>query len=325
MRFNLFKKIIIICLVSTSICIAYLFSPPRNIKDINRNIGNNGIWVGHKWYTGFNVGDKKPVSQKEMAEFISTLNKNEIKYVYIHSGPLNIDGTINDMPGEFFQNLKIQAPDVIFLPWIGGHRERLKLHEDEWVSVFLQTVSKLHERGFDGIHLDIEPIRDNDIAYINLLKRLKSQWDGKLFISHATRRLSPNGTDMSLFDKNFWSINFYRQTMLYSDQTVLMGYDTCLKFSKLYIAYMKHQTKLLLSNSVTFNNHKVLIGIPAYEDVSKLSDPNIENIKNAVIGVKLGLSELSENELSKFEGVSIYANWVTDDEEWDQYEDYWLK
>ncbi len=113
--------------------------------------------------------------------------------------------------------------------------------------------------------------------------------------------------------------------MKYCDQTVLMGYDTCLKFSKLYTAYMQHQTKHLVSNAIAFKNHKVLIGIPSYEDISKLSDPKIENIKNALIGVKLGLAELSEEELKKFDGVSIYANWVTDEKEWKQYKDFWIK
>ncbi len=208
MKLNLFKIITPIFIVSIPICIIYLLLPPKDINDFQGNIGKNGIWVGHKWYTGLNVKDKKPVSKKELAEFISLLTKNEIKYVYIHAGPLNLDGTINDMPGEFFQNLKTMIPEVIFLPWIGGNRERLNLHKEKWLSTFLQTVSELHEHGFDGIHLDIEPIQDNDTAYVNILKKLKYQWDGKLFISHATRRLSPKGSDLGLFNKNFWSINF---------------------------------------------------------------------------------------------------------------------
>jgi len=68
----------------------------------------------------------------------------------------------------------------------------------------------------------------------------------------------------------------------------------------------------------------VLIGVPAYEDVPLYSNPLVENIRTASLGVRAALEELDVSSQSCFEGVSVYAHWVVDESEWDDYRRHWL-
>jgi hypothetical protein len=123
---------------------------------------------------------------------------------------------------------------------------------------------------------------------------------------------------------SFWSEEFYRATMARSDQTVLMAYDTSLNNRKNYIGFVRHETALLLDWACAVPNHHVMIGIPSYEDVPRLSNPKVENIANAALGVRAAL-EADGARLRCLDGVAIYAEWVTDADEWRDYARDWLR
>src|SRR5438067_1218828 len=89
-------------------------------------------------------------------------------------------------------------------------------------------------------------------------------------LGHATRRTGPFGLAIG---KWFWSESFYRATMARTDQTVLMAYDTSIGVKKNYIGFVAHETGLLLDWACASPPHRVLIGIPSYEDAPRLSNP----------------------------------------------------
>jgi len=63
--------------------------------------------------------------------------------------------------------------------------------------------------------------------------------------------------------------------------------------------------------------------VPAYEDVPINSDPQIENLQTSSLGVRAALERTPA--LAKcVHGVAVYAYWVTDDDEWSQYQHYWV-
>jgi hypothetical protein len=109
-----------------------------------------------------------------------------------------------------------------------------------------------------------------------------------------------------------------------ANQSVVMAYDTKISFSKLYVAYVRHQTALLTRWGCKSPEHEVLIGVPSYEDNPAYSDPKVENIANAALGVRAAL-EAKDKDMPCFTGISIYAQWVTDQREWTQFIDYWLR
>ncbi len=80
---------------------------------------------------------------------------------------------------------------------------------------------------------------------------------------------------------------------------------------------------MLLGWTAQLGNHKVLIGVPSYEDAPGTSDPQVENITNATLGVRSALEDLGGGSDS-FQGIAIYANWVTDASEWQELRNTWF-
>jgi hypothetical protein len=199
----------------------------------------------------------------------------------------------------------------------------LPLDKVQWRTAFIETLGELYSRGFTGVHLDIEPLVSFQPGYLELLKEIGDVFEDDFLISHATRRLDVSRLTIPGVSKHCWSVEFYEACMDITDQTVLMGYDTCIKFKKVYKWYIRYQTEKLLEVASGFPRHRVMIGIPSYEDVPRFSDPDIENIANAAAGVRVALESLGEEQV-QFDGIAVYACWTTDSLEWKDYEVYWM-
>jgi hypothetical protein len=282
----------------------------------------NGIWVGHRWYTGREVRSGDPVPASEIETLVNRLRNAGIRYVYVHTGPLLADGSISDSPDPFFSELRGAYPEGVFLAWLGARIEKVRLGDEDWRRAVVGVVERLAAEGFDGVHFDLEPLRDGHPGYLELLAEVRKQMGGDWMISQATPRATPFGIPFGLLRRNFWSGTFYRATMDIADQTVLMAYDTNLPLRVAYMAFVRDQTRHLTKWSCAAEKHEVLIGIPAYQDVPEYSDPSVENIGNAALGVRSALESFPEKP-ECFRGVSIYANWVTDSDEWLQFEQFW--
>ncbi|HZM00406.1 MAG TPA: glycosyl hydrolase family 18 protein, partial [Planctomycetota bacterium] len=158
------------------------------------------------------------------------------------------------------------------------------------------TIARLRDEGFHGVHLNIEPLENDHEGYVELLRDVRRRLGYGFVLSHATRRAGPYGFAPAPMGSAAWSESFYRQTMALTDQTVLMAYDTKSDIEKHYVAFVKHQTQLLVSWGCELPAHQVLIGVPAYEDVPLYSNPEIENIPNAVAGVRAALEACAARE-----------------------------
>ena len=152
---------------------------------------------------------------------------------------------------------------------------------------------------------------------------MKQRLGPETVLSHATHRGGPFGLSIGPMDRYFWSGDFYRKTMAHADQTVLMGYDTGLNTAEHYLAFLGHQTRLLVRWASAYPGHQVLIGIPSYEEGSPASDPLVENVANGALGVRRGLEKEGTGG-GTFTGVAVYANWVTDDKEWADFRHFWM-
>jgi hypothetical protein len=282
----------------------------------------NGIWVGHRWYTGHEVRSGDLVPRSEIETLVDRLRGAGIRYVYVHAGPLLADGSIADSADPFFSELRGAYPEGVFLAWLGARIEKVRLGDEDWRRAVVGVVERLAGEGFDGVHFDLEPLRDGHPGYLELLSDVRKQMGGDWTISQATPRTTPFGIPFGLLRRNFWSGAFYRATMDIADQTVLMAYDTNLPLRVAYVAFVRDQTRHLTKWSCAAEKHEFLIGIPAYHDVPEYSDPSVENIGNAALGVRSALESFPEKP-ECFRGVSIYANWVTDSDEWLQFERFW--
>lgn len=293
---------------------------PTSTASFNR--GSNGLWIGARWYTGRDAPGAGPVSPDHMEGLLRTLRDNHIRYAYVRAGRILSSGELEHLPGRQFFELKDRATDIVFLPWLAGHADELPLDDPRWRDRVVQSMGRLYAAGVDGVHLNLEPIRDDHPGYVELLRAIGDRFEGDFVVSHATRRVAPLGSSHAVMRDFSWSRGFYQRTMQASDQTVLMGYNTMLRSTKLYCAYMGHQTRWLLDWASEVPGHQVLVGIPAYEHAPGLCDPRVENVPHALAGVRAALEERSAVPAC-FEGVSIYANWTTTPSEWQQFRSNW--
>ncbi len=295
---------------------------PRSERRFDR--GLNGLWVGHQWYTGRSVRGGGLVGPGERQAFVGSLKRHHIKWVFVHAGPINEDGSIADLPGNFSATLRRDTPEINWIPWLGGDTRKLHLADAAWRAQVVATVTRLRDAGFHGVHLDLEPVDDHEPGYLELFDELRAALGGDFLLSHATRRAGPFGVAAGPMGKWFWSESFYRAAMARTDQTVLMAYDTSINVKKSYIAFVSLETGLLLDWACAMPRHRVLIGIPSYEDVPRLSNPKVENIEDAALGVRAAL-EQNAARMKCFDGVAVYADWVTDEDEWAAYERTWAQ
>jgi len=312
--------ILVLLATATALLVAAVHIYPTSQHSFDS--ATNGIWVGHRWYTGREVRSGDRVPESEIEFLVSRLRRSGIRYVYVHAGPLLADGSIADSADPFFSEFRRAYPEGVFLAWLGARVEKVQLEEEAWRSAVVDVVERLPAEGFDGVHFNLEPIRDGHPGYLELLSQVRARMGDGWRISQATPRSAPFGISVGALRRNFWSGTFYRATMDIADQTVLMAYDTNLPLRIAYVAFVRNQTRRLVSWSCAALKHEVLIGVPSYHDVPEYSDPSVENIDNATLGVRSALESFPNNP-ECFRGVSIYANWVTDASEWRQFERTW--
>lgn len=69
---------------------------------------------------------------------------------------------------------------------------------------------------------------------------------------------------------------------------------------------------------------EVRIAIPTFNEVSTDHNPTVENIPAAVEGVVEGLTQAGDASAA-IEGISIFAEYTTVEEEWRQFEQFWVQ
>ena len=311
---------VLLLFVASTVCVAAVHQFPSHTSYFDSN--TNGLWAGRQWFTGVNVRTGMPVPLHDIEKFSTLIKKSGIRYVFVRTGTLLPSGAIPQLPSELFYELQRRNPDSLYLPWLSGDRRQLPLSSGAWRKEFIGELGKLTDRGIPGIHLNIEPVSSDDMGYLNLLRDIRLAFGKSFFISHATRPAGPYGVSFGSMKHHLWSQEFYKSTMRFADQSVVMAYNTRLTFELPYRAFVAHQTGLLLDWSCSVTGHRVLIGIPSYEHAPKYSDPHTENIRTASLGVRYALSRKKKVEC--FDGVSIYSNWTTDPNEWSDYKNYWV-
>ncbi len=313
----------VLILFSAGVLTSLAWDPyPLTKRGFDRQV--NGIWLGHKWYTGKNVRTDQPVQLADLHIMKENLARHGIRDLFVHVGPVLPDGNIRDRPGTILAHLRRSVPNGRLLAWLGARLDTIPLNEARFRKAVISTLMDLRRQGFDGVHFDLEPVPDGKIDYLTLLAEVRQALGPDFIISHATPRAGPMGISIGPLRRSFWSKDFYRATMLLTDQTVVMAYESGLDFRKGYVAFVRHQTRLLARLGCAIPGHEVLIGIPSYEDKPFYSKREIENIRTASLGVRAGLESLSiPTECLK--GVAIYANWVTDKKEWQDFRHHWMR
>jgi hypothetical protein len=300
-------------------------TPAPDLRAHPFNQDRNAVWLEHRWL-------ERGHDEAEMRALFERLRRRGVRYLFPHLIPFDASGQLpahsREQMRAFLAAARSVSPDFQVLPWVGGLRVGWRRTRAGTINLadlaqrqrMVAEVRGLIDEGFDGIHLNVEPVDDGNVDYLALLRALRTAVGPDHTLSVSATRPGPFAL---FFAPNFlWSPGYYARVGALADQLVVMAYDTGLPTPGLYrryVAWAARETTHTLVESKA--RARVLIGIPTYDETGIMHRAGVETPTNALLGVISGLRGVGGG--GTFEGVALYAEWTTDDAEWAAYERLW--
>jgi hypothetical protein len=317
------KVLLLLILVAVGVGLYFAFTPVGDAGTHPFNQDRNAVWLEHRWL-------EKDHASREMDDLLSGLQARGVAYVYPHLIPFDASGQLpphsRDQMRSFLASARRAAPRIKVLPWVGGLRVGYRRQRTGTVNLsdlrqrqrIVAECRGLIDEGFDGIHVNVEPVPNGDAEFLALLRALRAAVGDDHILSLSATRPSPIPLPIA---PNFaWTHDYYTLVAGVADQLVVMSYDTAAPTSALYRRYVAYVASSL-TNTLARSPARVLLGVPTYDETGMMHRGTVETPENALLGVVWGLRGRGEG--GTFEGVALYAEWTTDEKEWDVYERLW--
>ncbi len=289
------------------------------------NQDRNAVWLEHRW-----LERELPVAEVE--GLLAGLERRGVRYVFPHLIPFDAEGRLpphsRPQMRAFLDAARRVAPGMKVLPWVGGLRlgwrrqlrGQLALGNLAQRQRIVAECRGLIDEGFDGVHLNVEPVDDGNVEFLALLRALRTAVGSEHVLSVSATRPGPFALPLA---PNFlWSPDYYARVASVADQLVVMAYDTGLPTPGLFRRYVSWAAASLTRTLAgSRSRSRVLMGVPTYDETGLMHRRGVETPENAMLGVVAGLRGVGGG--GTFEGVALYAEWTTDENEWDAYERLW--
>lgn len=289
--------------------------------------GKDAIWLGHAWIDG-----RK--NDQDVETLARRLRGTGIRDLYVHSGPLEHDGTLpsSDYPeaGWLIAAVHRELPGVRVQAWLGDvlateSPDGMRLERAATRAAVVRSTREILAAGFDGAHFDLEPLHSGDRDYLDLLDDLhRVTRDHDALLSVAAHQIDPLPAFHSVWGTlaghpKWWSQAFFGEVARRVDQIAVMSYDTMQPLQSLYGGYVAQQTSLALE--VTPPSTDLLMGLPFYHENRFGHWNHAETVPAAVRGVRLGLSR-TDADRARF-GVALYVDFAATEDDWSAYRKDW--
>ncbi|MBX7547545.1 hypothetical protein K1Y78_05795 [Streptomyces sp. tea 10] len=291
--------------------------------------GQDALWLGHAWVDGRkNDADVRALARR--------LKDTGIRDLYVHSGPLEHDGTL---PDSAYPKARLlvsavhrELPGVRVQAWLGDQLatespDGLHLERAATRAAVLVSARRVLAAGYDGVHVDLEPLHSGDRDYLSLLDGLRTLTHARhALLSVAAHQIDPLPAFHSLWGTTtghpkWWSQAYFGQVARRVDQIAVMSYDTMQPVQSLYGGYVAQQTSLALE--VTPDTTDLLMGLPFYHENRFGHRARAETVPAAVRGVRLGLSRTDADRV-RF-GVALYVDFAATEADWRAYRENWVR
>jgi hypothetical protein len=310
---------------------ACFLRPGTDFPGSHFNQGHNAAWLGVEW-------SMEPYSAAEIALLTENLQRRQIGTIFVYVSYLKSTGEFNptyDYAREFVAALKQAAPQIEVQGWLGipvkvpadtplssGYVDLSDPATQRTIANFSQLV--IQSFGFDGVHLDPEPILSGNADLLTVLEEVRSAIGAEVHLSISAREVTPLLPEADLiFNRWFtWRGDYYREVAKRVDQIAVMAYDSHMPTEWLYEQWVRHQV-VALSNSLKDTTAQIFLGVPTSEEKSPSHDPAIENMTSGLRGALSGLND-ADAQPGRITGVAIYPYWETTADEWQTYADLWL-
>ncbi|WSY48270.1 hypothetical protein OG948_44585 (plasmid) [Embleya sp. NBC_00888] len=297
-------------------------------SDQARTRGRDAIWLGHAWVDG-----RKGAA--ELATLAQRLRGTGIHDLYVHAGPLEHDGTLppSAHPGarQLVDAVHRELPGVRVQAWLGDIVSHggpgLRLERPPVRAAITASAAQILDAGFEGVHLDLEPVWSGNEDFLNLLTATHALTRARgAPLSVAAAQIDPLPSLHSVFQAlrdhpKWWSQRYFGQVARRVDQIAVMSYDTAMPLESLYGGYVAQQTELALE--ATPAGVDLLMGLPAYYANSWGHRGSAETVAAAVRGVRLGLTR-HDPRRPDF-GVALYVDFAATDTDWASYRRDWCR
>ncbi|MFH8790467.1 membrane protein [Streptomyces roseoverticillatus] len=290
--------------------------------------GRDAVWLGHAWLDG----RRGPA---DIAALKRNLAGTGMRDLYIHAGPLEHDGTL---PATAYPDarrmigvLHRELPGVRIQAWLGDKLVRpgegsggLRLDDPRARAAVVESARQVMRAGFEGVHLDVEPVRTGDRGFLALLGALHPAVRGAGgVLSVAAQQIDPvpamHAAARLAGSPKWWTQRYFAQVARRTDQIAVMSYDTALPVESLYGGYVARQTELALQ--VTPAGTDLLMGLPFYHTDDLGHHGHAETAAAAVRGARLGLSR--EDHGRTHFGLALYVDFAATEDDWRAYRNGW--
>lgn len=262
-------------------------------------------------------------SVKQLAQSAST---RKLRYLFPFTTYVKSDRSFSPSYShatEFVSQFRRFNQETLLLAWIGIPLKWVDLADkstrQEIITFVLQL---LQEAQFDGIHLDVEAILNNNASYLIFLEEMRSALGPRYIISIAGSQWLPSYLDKlpQINDGQLmWDNEYYQAVADQVDQIAVMAYDSFQSYPAVYRLWLREQARGL-NSSLLESGVELLIGISVSREYTPSHDPLSENMQNGLAGVCAGLPALKQN---KIQGIAIYASWEADQADW-RFWDEWI-
>lgn len=280
----------------------------------------NAAWISVNWTS-------KPIDRAAVRDLAERAATHKLRYLYPFTSYLQSDGTFSSSyqhAGDFVLHFREHNEQTYLLAWVGipvqndrrvGIQGWVDLSDrDERRKIVDFAVQQVQEAGFDGVHLNVETVRDNDPNYLLLLQETKEALGPDPILSIASTYWLPRPVNgLPLVDGYRWSQRFYQAIADRVDQIATMTYDSLLPHPALYRLWMREQVRGI-STALAGSNVELLIGISVSEETTISHKPFAENLPNGLAGFCAGLKSSAERH--SVDGLAIYAAWEATTSDW---------
>jgi hypothetical protein len=293
----------------------------------------NSLWVSNdRTYTA--------PSDEELVAFVERLRTHEIGTIYAWVTQLLPDGNWfgeANFPNvqSFVERLRTVYPEAEIFGWVnipvGTAPGAYQLDQD----AIQQAVADLSlritgELGFDGVFLDVDPVADGDGSFLSLLRRVRAATGVDVPLAAAVPPdWTPTGIDVPLPPQiapgTVWEESYKQSVALLVNQMVVRSYHTGFNDSADYSAWVAYQVQAFTDAVADLGaGTELFFGLPTYDADPPRFDPAVENVASAAAGVRQGVTAVEDNDVF-VQGVAIYGDWTTDDNEWDAFRREWVE
>ncbi len=293
-----------------------------------RTRGADALWLGHAWVDGGRSG-------ADVAALAGRLRGTGIRELYVHSGPLSDDGGLQRAryrgADAFLRAMRRDLPGVSVQAWLGdvvAHRRSgpgLRLADPATRSRIRASAAQALDAGFDGVHLDLEPVTSGNAGYLAVLAGLHRLTAARgRSLSVAVPQIDPLPALHSVAGAlaghpKWWSQSYFGQVARRVDQVAVMAYDTGMPTTALFSGYVAQQTSLALA--ATPKSVQLQIGLPAYHADGTGHHAAAETVAAAVRGARLGLARTDPGR-RRF-GLALYVDFTATARDWTSYRRGW--